>query len=118
MVNIGYVADANVFHIHNESWSQVRIRYEREAYALHRVMPELHFGLNDFVRFFISGVLSDLSVAIQQRCLLKEFLGIFMFRLMHYWGTYKGNHQVRLLSAEMKYRYFYPKDVEGARYHD
>ena len=39
-----------------------------------------------------------------------------MFRLMHYWGTYIGNHEVRKLSSKMKYHYFYPKDVEKKLY--
>lgn len=33
---IGYVADAAVYHIHNERWRQVRLRFEREAIALQR----------------------------------------------------------------------------------
>lgn len=45
---IGYAADASVYHIHDESWRQVRIRYEREAYALHQIMPEVNFTLADF----------------------------------------------------------------------
>lgn len=115
---IGYVADARAFHIHDESWGQVKIRYEREAYALHRIMPGLHFGLRDFFRFFCAGLLSDSSAAIRKQSFLKEFPNIVMFRLMHYWGTYKGNHQVRQLSAELKYKYFYPKDVESELYRE
>ena len=37
---IGYVADASVFHIHDETWDQVQLRYEREAVALQKIMPE------------------------------------------------------------------------------
>jgi glycosyltransferase involved in cell wall biosynthesis len=111
-----YVADASVFHIHDESWRQVRTRYEREAYALHQIMPQLHFTLRDFLRFFVSGVLADSAAALRAKRLLREIPGIFMFRLMHYWGTYRGNHEVRQLSAEMKHRYFYPKDIERHMY--
>jgi rhamnosyltransferase len=111
-MKVAYVADASVFHIHDESWRQVRTRYEREAYALHQIMPELHFTLRDFFRFFFSGVLADCAAALREKRLARELTGIFLFRLMHYWGTYRGNHQVRQLSAKMKYRYFYPKDVE------
>lgn len=115
---IAYVADAAVYHIHNETWRQVRMRYEREAHALHQIMPQLHFTFGDFLRFFFSSLLSDSAAALQENRLLKELPGIFMFRLMHYWGTYKGNHQVRRLSAELKYKYFYPKDLERKFYHD
>ena len=36
---IGYVADSSVFHIHEETWSRVKTRYEREAIALRSIMP-------------------------------------------------------------------------------
>lgn len=41
---IGYVAEAPVYHIHDESWRQIRLRYEREAVALQRIIPELQLG--------------------------------------------------------------------------
>lgn len=113
---IAYSSSSMVYHIHNESWRQVRIRYEREAYALHRIMPEVHFTVMDFIRYFISGVVSDSIIAIRQRCFFQKFYEILMFRLMHYWGTYQGNHLTRKLSARLKYRYFYPKDVEEHLY--
>ncbi len=109
---VAYASRASVFHIHDETWSQVRTRYEREAYALQRIMPEVHFTFGDFCRFFTSSLFSDSAAALNQKTFLKKFPEIFMFRLMHYWGTYKGNHEVRKLSAKMKYHYFYPKDVE------
>ena len=62
--------------------------------------------------------MSDLSAAIQEKRMLRELGGIVMFRLMQYWGTYRGNHQVRQLSAEMKHKYFYPKDTEKELYRD
>jgi rhamnosyltransferase len=111
-MKVAYVADASVSHIHDESSRQIRTRYEREAYALHQIMPQLHFTLRDFLRFFVSGVLADSAAALREKRLFREFPEIFMFRLMHYWGTYRGNHQVRQLSADLKFRYFYPKDVE------
>lgn len=109
---VAYTSKASVYHIHDESWMQVRTRYEREAFALQRIMPEVHFTISDFFRFFISSLFSDSAVAVKQKAFLRKFPEIFMFRLMHYWGTYIGNHEVRKLSTKMKYHYFYPKDVE------
>lgn len=109
---VAYVSTASVYHIHDESWRQVRTRYEREAYALHKIMPEVHFTLADFLRYFCSGLLLDFSVALKQKVVLNKAYEIFMFRLMHYWGTYKGNHELRQLSAEMKKKYFYPTEHE------
>ena len=44
---VGYVSNASVYHIHDESWPQVMNRYEREAYALQTIAPELHFDRLD-----------------------------------------------------------------------
>lgn len=113
---VSYMSDAPVYHIHDESWGQLRIRYEREAYALQRIEPGVHFHLADFFRFFWAGVFQDMASAINKKCLFREVGSIFIFRLMQYWGTYKGNHQHRKASQEMKFRYFYPKDVESKHY--
>ena len=115
-MKIGYISSATVYHIHDESWRQLRIRYEREAYALHQIMPELHFSLTDFGRFFISGMLADFASAIRERQFLQKFIEIILFRFNHYWGSYKGNHAMRKLSAARKKNYFYPKDLERKNY--
>ncbi|MGY0313548.1 glycosyltransferase [Alteromonas macleodii] len=109
---VGYVATAPVYHIHDETWKQVRIRYEREAYALQRIMPEVHFSFSDFVRYFVSGVLADTASSIRDKVFLKKMGEIIAFRFFHYWGTYKGNHEHRKLSTKMKKQYFYPLDIE------
>lgn len=109
---LAYVASAPVFHIHEENWSQVKIRYEREAIALQRIMPQVHFSFVDFLRFYASSVLADLSTAIGERMFLSKFGEILLFRLMQFWGTYKGNHEHRKLSLQQKRQYFYPRDLE------
>ena len=108
-MSIAYVADAPVYHIHEESWKNIRNRYEREAYALRHIMPEVHIGFLDFVRYFTSAVYFDVKEAVRAKCFNREFYGIVMFRLMQFWGSYKGNHEHRKLSKKMKERYFYPK---------
>ncbi len=115
---IGYVSSASVYHIHDETWKQVRIRYEREAYALQKIMPEVHFTLPDFFRFFVSGVLRDVASAIQDKQFFRKIAEIILFRFNHYWGTYKGNHEQRKLSSKQKHNYFYPKDLEREIYNE
>jgi glycosyltransferase involved in cell wall biosynthesis len=115
---VGYVSTASVYHIHDETWRQVRIRYEREAFALQKIMPEVHFTFTDFFRFFTSGVLRDIASAIHDKVFLSKFLEIILFRFNHYWGTYKGNHEQRKLSAKRKHNYFYPKDLEKEIYNE
>ena len=114
--SIAYAAPASVYHIHEEQWHQVRIRYEREAIALQRIMPEVHFSLFDFIRYYTSGVLSDISMALHQKVFLRKVGEILIFRWMQFWGTYKGNHEHRKLSSARKRHYFYPKDLEKYSY--
>tara|TARA_R110002124_G_scaffold36906_13_gene118550 strand:- start:3131 stop:4015 length:885 start_codon:yes stop_codon:yes gene_type:complete len=106
---IGYVADAPVIHLHDESWSQIKTRYEREAVALQGIMPEVHIRAGDFLRYTAAGILFDWSESLSQRAFWREAGSIFMFRLMQYWGSYKGNNDHRKLSQDRKDRYFYPR---------
>lgn len=66
-MSIGYVAEAAVYHHHDEPWHVVRRRYEREAIALQEIMPEVQISFGDFLRYFLSGLLLDSSNALQQR---------------------------------------------------
>lgn len=106
---IGYVADAPVHHIHEETWSKVKTRYEREAIALRSIMPEVHVSFFDFVRYFLAGIMLDLGQALQDRVFLERVTEIFAFRFMQYWGTYCGNNEHRKLSRRRKEAYFYPR---------
>jgi glycosyltransferase involved in cell wall biosynthesis len=108
-MQVGYVAEAPVYHYHHETWPKVRLRYEREAIALQHILPEVHLSLRDFLRYFTSALLLDSGEAIEQRRFLKACPEIFLFRLMQFWGSYRGNHEHRKLSREQKERYFYPK---------
>ncbi len=109
--HIGYVAEASVYHIHDESWGRVKNRYEREAYALRHILPEMQFYFRDFIKYFIAGIYEDSLLARKEKKLLGELKDIILFRLMHYWGTYRG-HQIHRQSAdELKDKYFYPKDI-------
>lgn len=108
-LKIAYVAPAAVYHLHDESWSQIRNRYEREAVALQKIMPDVHISFTDFLRYFIAGVLLDMGGSLQERRFLRTAREIVMFRFMQYLGSYRGNHEHRKLSRERKERYFYPR---------
>lgn len=106
---VGYVADAPVIHLHEESWSKVKTRYEREAIALQGIMPEVHVNFGDFIRYTFAGVFHDWGEALNQKRFGKFAGQIVMFRTMQYWGTHQGNNDHRRLSRERKERYFYPR---------
>jgi glycosyltransferase involved in cell wall biosynthesis len=114
-LKIGYVANAPVFHLHEESWTTVRRRYEREAIALQHIMPQVQINFGDFLRYFFSAALSDMGAAILKRRFLSTVPEILVFRLMQFWGSYRGNHEHRRLSREMKEMYFYPKKKKSVQ---
>jgi rhamnosyltransferase len=106
---IGYVAEAPVIHHHDETWRQVRWRFEREALALQSIMPEIQLSASDFLRYFLSAVLLDHGAALQERRLASVFFEVLAFRWQQYLGSYRGNHEHRKLSKHRKEHYFFPK---------
>lgn len=106
---IGYVAEAVVYHLHEETWVRIKNRFEREAIALQHIMPEVHLSLADFLRYATSSILLDLGASVQSKQFLKYAPEIVMYRISQYWGSYRGNHYHRKLSRQRKERYFYPR---------
>ncbi|HEY8901929.1 MAG TPA: glycosyltransferase [Chthoniobacterales bacterium] len=107
--HVRYAPRAAVFHYHHETWAQVLRRYEREAIALHRIMPEVHVHWHDAVRYFAAGVLGDMALALSKRQLFHKLPEIVAFRACQYYGAWRGNHAHRELSRREKERYFFPK---------
>lgn len=106
---IGYVAEAAVIHIHEETLTQTRRRYYREALTMRAIMPEVHFNFLDMVKCFSAGVTHDLGVALSEKALLKQAAAIVGFRFNQYWGTYRGHNEHRALSRAQKVSYYYPQ---------
>ncbi|AGY57860.1 glycosyltransferase family 2 protein [Gloeobacter kilaueensis] len=105
-LQIAYVAEAAVWHYHDESWSKVLHRYEREAIALQHIMPEVHIHFLDFLRYLTAAIWSDSRAAIQSGLLGSKLKEICLFRLMQFWGSYRGNWEHRTLSRHKKEMYF------------
>ena len=105
---IAYIAEASVYHIHDETWLQTKRRYEREAIALQKIMPEIQVNLFDTVRYIFTAIVFDYKYAYMKRCLSKEFYQIIKFRFAQFIGSYRGNLNHRTLSKKQKEKYFYP----------
>ena len=106
---IAYVADAPVIHVHEENFRQTQNRYYREALTLREIMPEVQMSFGDFVRYTVAGVANDVSVALADKELAKQFLSILRFRYAQYRGSYRGQRENRKLSRAQKEAYYYPK---------
>lgn len=105
---VAYVAEACVQHHHEESWPQVKRRFEREAIALQSIMPQVHVGRRDFARYLVTSVWKDLQSARRDGVPAAQWRNILQYRFWQYWGSYKGNHEHRKLSRAQKDLYFYP----------
>ena len=110
-LRIAYVAEAEVAHVHEETPSRIYNRYRREAMALKNIFPEERFGLRDFLRLFPSNTLSDIAVARNEGH-LERVPEILMFRLMQFWGTYRGSTQRGGVSESLRRRLYYPSDAK------
>lgn len=109
---IAYVSSAAVFHHHSESWAQVRRRFEREALALRSIMPEVHLSRLDVLRCVISSVWGDWRAAAAKGVKSTSRRDMLRYRWNQYLGSYKGNHEHRLLSQSAKEHFFYPQTDE------
>lgn len=105
---IAYASQAPVTHIHEENFGQVRNRYYREALTLREVLPDVRLSFFDFLRFVQAGIINDISAARDQKCLKENFVSILKFRLMQFWGSYKGQNENRKISRAQKESYYYP----------
>ena len=105
---LSYISDAIVYHIHDETWSQTKRRYEREALALKEIMPEMYISFADTFRYIYASIVADLKFAIKEGVFFKECIGIIRFRIAQYYGAYIGNSIQREISDLNKEKYFYP----------
>lgn len=110
---VGYVAEAPVFHHHQETWQSVRRRFQREAIALQKIMPEVHISLFDLARYIVSSVWMDWRSAWRNGKFRDGWADILRYRWHQYVGSYKGNNEVRKISRARKEQFFYPSMNES-----
>ena len=105
---IAYISDVVVYHIHDETWRQVRNRYEREAVALKHILPDIKVTYFKFFTLLLLSITKDLLHAYQKRVLIKEIPGIIKFRWNQYSGSRRGNIKTLAPTPKELRKYFYP----------
>jgi glycosyltransferase involved in cell wall biosynthesis len=105
---IAYVAGAEIIHVHEEGARDIFNRYRREAMALARIQPTVRFGLLDFLRLASSSLVSDIGHAWREGH-PGAVRDIAVFRLMQFWGTYRGFREPGGVTIELKRRFYYPQ---------
>ena len=110
---IAYKADAEVVHVHQETRSQVMNRYRREAIAMKAIFPHEEFSFMKFIKMFFRNAYNDARLALKQGVFWQNMSSILSFRLMQFWGTYRGYAQHGVVSKTLRRKFYYPHD--GAR---
>ncbi len=107
-----YVPEAEIIHVHEESWRQVYNRYRREAMALKQIYPHTRFGFFDFLRLWWTNVWHDWQAAWRQGVLRARWSEILRFRFWQFWGTYQGHRLEGPLTAQLRRTFYYPRRPE------
>lgn len=105
---IAYVAEAEIVHVHHETSKQIYNRYRREAIALKRIFPEERFGLWDFCSLYFANTLSDFRHAWHVGEFWENLGSVLGFRLMQFWGTYRGFSRRGPVTSQLKQTFYYP----------
>ncbi|MBA5778048.1 glycosyltransferase [Stappia sp. F7233] len=105
---LAYVADAEIVHVHDETYAGIRNRYRREAIAMKHIEPTIRFGAGELVTASVRNIASDAIEAFRQGRLSREVASILLFRLNQFWGTYVGHRQGGEVSEALKERFYYP----------
>lgn len=107
---IAYVAEAEIVHVHDESWRGISNRYRREGMAFKTIYPQEQFGLLDLFRAFFSNVKNDLLIARRDKISSKVWKSVLGFRWNQFYGTYLGYHQSGPLTWQLKQTFYYPRN--------
>jgi cellulose synthase/poly-beta-1,6-N-acetylglucosamine synthase-like glycosyltransferase len=108
---VAYVAEAEVVHVHEETPAQVYNRYRREAIALKQILPNSHFTLWNFVRLWMGTMFSDWLQVRREGVFWQHWWSIFWFRLLQYWGTYRGYRFAGNVDQQLHQTFYYPPGI-------
>jgi glycosyltransferase involved in cell wall biosynthesis len=107
---IAYASEAEVIHVHDETWQGVFNRYRREGMAFKRIYPQEQFSLVDVFRLFTANTFNDFQEMRRQGKGIATLKEIFQFRWAQFWGTYQGYKQSSgPLTWKLKQTFYYPK---------
>jgi glycosyltransferase involved in cell wall biosynthesis len=108
---IAYSIEAEIVHVHNETPLTIYNRYKREAMAFKRIYPHERFHIWDFFKLFAANVIIDYYHSCRDRMLFKNIAGIPMYRLMQFWGTYRGYAKHGFISQQLRNHFYYPNGL-------
>lgn len=105
---LAYAAPAEIVHVHDETWPKILNRYRREAIAMKHIFPAQQFRFWDFVRLLTGNVISDMRHGVRDRVFWRNAGSIVRFRLMQFWGTYRGFAKPAVVDERLIAKFYYP----------
>ena len=109
--SIAYIAEAEVIHLHEETYKQVYKRYMREAIALKQILPESSYTFWKFLKRLPMSVARDMMYARRSGVLVKNFWSILAFRFMQALGNLNGYQYSGKINAQLHRRFYYPPNI-------
>ena len=113
--SIAYVPAAEIVHVHDETFDQIRRRYYREAKALAQIDPSASLAFDDFLRIFLANVVSDAKSARVRGEFGQHWDEILRFRFMQFWGAYNASETTR--TSALRRRFYEPPTEYGSGGH-
>jgi rhamnosyltransferase len=104
--SIEYVPVSVVEHIHEETWEQIKNRFEREAVALKEIEHSLAIGFSYSIVLFFRAFVKDLIYT--RRLTFRVFRQIIKYRSAQYFGCFRGGQLSREAVRRRNKSYFYP----------
>ena len=114
---LSYSSEAEIVHVHNETWGQVYRRYEREALAFNEIYSNETFTFFDFIKLFLLNTVKDYSQGFFEGKLFFNIFAIPIFRFLQFYGTYRAHsYRKKEIPSELKHRLYYPRNPEVFTY--
>jgi len=103
-----YEHEAEIVHVHEETYSQIAKRYEREALAYKIIFPGETMSLLLACRLALHNILRDSARGLEERSLIRVLPSILAFRFAQFFGAWNGFRRSGEGDSELMKRMYYP----------
>jgi len=106
-----YEEEAEVVHVHEETYRTIQHRYRREAVAYKAIFPGERMSWLSAFRLALKNVLRDMSQAIRESLLVKVWASILLFRGAQFLGAWQGFREIGNQDTELMQRMYHPRPL-------
>jgi len=106
-----YEEEAEVVHVHEESYRTIQRRYRREAAAYKAIFPGERMTWLSALRLSLKNMVRDMSQASRESVLVKVWASILLFRGAQFLGAWQGFRDLGNQDTELMQRMYHPRPV-------